>query len=175
MRQHPTTALCVMSFLSFSAGTAMAQIGAAQCVDRSLTGPFTAWAEAPADAETATGAGDVADHTVPMNTRTHLKLQHRDHVEFLAPPEEPNMPADYVYSGMVSFTVPIAGTYRIASVEGMWLDVVQNGALVTSTAFGRGPECMGKRVDFPLEAGDAVLQLSGGPYEVVDILIAKVP
>jgi hypothetical protein len=57
----------------------------------------------------------------------------------------------------------------------MWLDVVQNGRLVMSTAFGRGPQCLGKFVEFPLGPGDAVLQMSGGPYETADILIVPSP
>jgi hypothetical protein len=163
------TGILLASFLA--AAGASSQIGAPACTDAGLDGIYAPWAEDAADAATATGAGDVSGHSIALGVRTQLSLKHRDEVVFVLPPEEPDMPAEYVYSGMVVFDVPEAGTYRIASVEGMWLDVVQDGALIASTAFGRGPECMGKFVEFPLQAGDAVLQLSGGPYETVDILI----
>ncbi len=175
MRVHLWMGLSVISLIAFGSDSSLAQIGAAQCVDRGLDGAYAPWGQIAVEADTATGENNVPAHAIPIGTRIHLTLAHRDDVAFVLPPEEPNMPVEYVYSGMAHFTLPEAGTYRIASVEGMWIDVVQNGVLVTSTAFGRGPECMGKHVDFPLTAGEAVLQLSGGPYETVDVLIVKVP
>ena len=58
--------------------------------------------------------------------------------------------------------------------EGMRVDVVADG-IADSTAFGRGPHCSGKFVDFRLHAGEAMLQLVGAPYETVAVLILPRP
>jgi len=80
-------------------------------------------------------------------------------------------PKQYIYVGLAAFQVPEDKTYRVVTDEGMRIDVVAGGKLVESTAFGRGPHCSGKFVDFPLHAGEAMLQLVGAPYETVTVLI----
>ena len=71
--------------------------------------------------------------------------------------------------------MPEDKTYRVVTDEGMRIDVVADGKLVESTAFGRGPHCSGKFVDFPLHAGEAMLQLVGAPYEAFTVLILPRP
>jgi hypothetical protein len=84
-------------------------------------------------------------------------------------------PKQYVYVGISAFQVPKDGTYRVVTDEGMRIDVVAHGKLAESTAFGRGPHCSGKFVDFRLHAGEAILQLVGAPYESVAVLILPRP
>jgi len=54
---------------------------------------------------------------------------------------------------------------------------VQNGQPIRSLDMrGRVPCAKyGKKIDFPLKAGDAIVQFFGAPYETIDVLIAPVP
>jgi len=87
------------------------------------------------------------------------------------PPGGAEQPKQYVYVGIAAFQVPEDRTYRVVTDEGMRIDVVADGKLVEASAFGRGPNCSGKFVDFSLHAGEAMLQLVGAPYETVTVLI----
>lgn len=80
-------------------------------------------------------------------------------------------------AGMFAFSVDQPGTYRIALGSGGWVDVLEDGKAVTSSAHGHGAECSGivKMVDFPLTAGEHVLQVEGSKEAVVAILIARLP
>jgi hypothetical protein len=69
------------------------------------------------------------------------------------------------------FQVPKDGTDRVVTDEGIRTDVVAVGKLADSMAFGRGPHCSGKFVDFRRHPGQAMLQLLGAPYETVAVLI----
>jgi len=87
------------------------------------------------------------------------------------------MPKQYVYSGMISFGVPKDGVYSVMISEANWIDVVQNGEPIQSLDLrGRVPCAKyGKKIDFPLRAGDAIVQFFGAPYETADVLIAPAP
>lgn len=83
------------------------------------------------------------------------------------------------YGGLYAFPVKRAGTYRVALGAGAWLDVVPAGskAALTSTAHGHGPDCSGihKMVDFALEPGTYVLQISASTAPEVAVLVARLP
>ncbi|HEY1124039.1 MAG TPA: homogentisate 1,2-dioxygenase [Sphingobium sp.] len=80
-------------------------------------------------------------------------------------------------AGMFAFTVDQPGTYRVALGSGGWVDVLESGKAVASSAHGHGAECSGivKMVDFPLKAGEHVLQVEGSKDATVGILIARLP
>ncbi len=79
--------------------------------------------------------------------------------------------------GMVRFRVALSGTYRIALGHHAWIDILQGGKPVASTAHGSGPECAGvaKRVDFALAPGTYVLQLSASTDVSMPLMIARLP
>lgn len=160
--------------MSTSARAAEAQGAEATCASTKAGSPLAAWTGHIADLKTATGQTGLKGAVIAIGTRTHLSLADSDQVKFAQQPEKTE-PAGTGYSGMASFNVPKDGTYRIAAVNGLWIDVAQNGALIKSIAHGHGPDCKGKAVDFPLKAGAATLQLSGGRDAAADILIAPVP
>ena len=78
--------------------------------------------------------------------------------------------------GTVSLTIATPGTYRIALGGKAWVDLVQHGKALTSTAHSHGPKCTGVRkiVDFKLAAGSYAIQLSGSDSASVALLVAKV-
>jgi hypothetical protein len=77
------------------------------------------------------------------------------------------------YSGLFAFTVTQPGRYRVALGAAAWLDVVRDGAALTSVAHAHGPDCSGirKMVDFDLQPGRYLLQIAGNPTPRVDVLV----
>lgn len=80
-------------------------------------------------------------------------------------------------AGMFAFSVDRPGIYRVALGSGGWVDVLEGGKAVESSAHGHGLECSGivKMVDFPLKAGEHVLQVEGSKEATVGVLIARLP
>jgi hypothetical protein len=65
------------------------------------------------------------------------------------------------------------GTYRVALDAPAWIDMIEDGKPIDSTAHSRGPECSGIRkiVDFSLKPGDHVLRLSKGALPTIAVLV----
>lgn len=80
------------------------------------------------------------------------------------------------FGGLASFSIARAGTYRVGLSEPVWVDVAQDGKPAETVRFGPGPACSGirKAVVFDLEAGEHVLELSGGTENTVGVLIESV-
>jgi hypothetical protein len=83
-------------------------------------------------------------------------------------------PADATkFAGYVIFPVATPGDYLVSlSAEG-WIDVVQDGVVVASTAHTGDPDCPGlrKSVRFPLKAGAVTLEISNAPGDHIEIAI----
>jgi hypothetical protein len=73
--------------------------------------------------------------------------------------------------------VPKDGAYSVMIGEANWIDVIQNGQPITSLQMGRRIPCAkyGKKIEFPLKSGEAIVQFFGAPYEMVDVLVAPAP
>jgi hypothetical protein len=67
-----------------------------------------------------------------------------------------------------------AGSF-VALSAGAWLDMVQDGAAVASTAHEHGAECSGlrKMVSFPLKPGRHVIQLSGNKEDTIRVVVSR--
>lgn len=78
-------------------------------------------------------------------------------------------------SGVVSFTVPERGRYRVALAAGAWVDVVADGKALPSVAHGHGPACspIRKQVDFDLQPGRYLLQVVGSRTATLDLMVAR--
>ncbi|WP_395398061.1 homogentisate 1,2-dioxygenase [Novosphingobium sp. BL-8A] len=95
-------------------------------------------------------------------------------VRYATPPGQPG--ASTSFGGLYAFSVSQPGDYRIVLGTAAWIDVVKparDSKPETSTTHGRGPDCSGirKMIDFPLQPGDYVLQISGSPDARVPLLI----
>lgn len=92
-----------------------------------------------------------------------------------APAAPGKAPAADSRSGLAMFQVSRAGTFRVALGAPAWIDIVQAGRVIASTAHGHGPVCTGIRkiVDFRLSPGRYVLHLSGAETATVPVLIAR--
>jgi len=84
-----------------------------------------------------------------------------DAISFEVPPE--HAPAAGTFGATASVTVPPEGELQFSLSDEAWIDVVQDGHAVKSSAFSGVKTCPGirKSVRFKLTAGQATVQLSG--------------
>lgn len=130
---------------------------------------FAGWA-----APVAAKAAAVLDTVTPVavGQAARLELAAGDKVTFAHPPEKVAEPGGH--AGLVALDVAKRGRYRVALGAPAWIDLVRDGAVEKSVAHGHGPACTGIRkiVDFDLEPGRHVLQLSGSPAAEVVLMVA---
>ena len=90
------------------------------------------------------------------------------------PPER--APKEGTFAGFISFKSAKAGIYTVSMPAGAWIDLVQDGKSVLSTAHAPGPACTGirKTVQFPLQPGKYVLQISGNADPSIAVMISTV-
>jgi hypothetical protein len=104
-----------------------------------------------------------------------LSLSPQGQVTFVVAPGK-KMLSDGAYGGLVQFHIPRAGTYRVSLSAPFWIDVVANGQLVPSGDF-TGAHCDAPRklVQFSLQPGEVVLQLSGATNPQVRVTVTPAP
>ena len=81
------------------------------------------------------------------------------------------------FAGLASLRVDKAGTYRVALDSPAWIDVVAGGKALESVNHSHGPECsgIGKMVDFALQPGRYLVQLTGSVPQKVRVMVTLVP
>ncbi len=174
MRTGP--ALTLSALLLLSPLAAWAQDAAPPCatMDGALSAPFAGWTPRT-DLASAARAADLPAAALTPGRAVNAVLHPAAQLAFVTTPEKPLAPGGQ--GGMLSLTVSQAGVYAIALGTGAWIDVLKGGASVESAAHGHGPACstIHKVVDFPLQPGAYVIQLSGGTDAVVPILVVRRP
>jgi hypothetical protein len=102
-----------------------------------------------------------------------LELQPQASVAFILPPErQPKSPDSF--GGVISFAnVPRAGLYQITLSAEAWIDVIQDGQALKSTAHSgkRGCADIRKSVRFDLKPGALTIQLSGASEKTVNLAV----
>jgi len=103
----------------------------------------------------------------------------------LAPQAEVQLPTppghkhggDGSLSGLLRLQIPQAGLYRVSLSEGDWIDLVHDGATITSQDHqGRaGCSASHKVVQFQLPADEILVQLSGATTPTVRVTITPAP
>ncbi len=91
-----------------------------------------------------------------------LKLQPVHDVAFLQPPG--HKPHDGTFGAVLKLPpIAVAGTYQVTLSDEAWIDMLQGGHEVRSSSFSGQPDCPGvrKSVRFPMQQGDATMQVSG--------------
>ena len=84
---------------------------------------------------------------------------------------------DGAMAGLLAFTVPAVGRYRVSITTGHWIDAVDAGEVLTSVDFQgrRGCPLVHKIVEFDLRAGrELVLQFAGGSAGETGLVITPV-
>ncbi|MBN8838706.1 MAG: homogentisate 1,2-dioxygenase [Sphingomonadales bacterium] len=139
-----------------------------------LPAALAGWATPAPLAAAADPAGLARAALVPGKAATVTLLPTRS-VHYPLQPEKPG--GSVSHGGLLAFTITRAGSYRVALGSGAWIDVVRDGKALVSTAHGHGPACstIRKMVDFSLEPGDYVLQVSANAAAELPVLIAPLP
>jgi len=123
-------------------------------------------------------AGDTvaAAPTIVLDNLYRLSLSPQARVAFAVPPGK-KAHGEPGYAGLARLHVAADGLYRIALGGRLWIDVVQDGRLVKSAAFTGAHGCSAPRkiVLFRLVAGDALLQVSGGPGPQTELTVTRAP
>jgi hypothetical protein len=90
----------------------------------------------------------------------------------MVPSRAPKSPDSYAGFVRVS-ALPRAATYRITLSEGAWIDVVQDGHDVKSSAFSGAMGCDGvrKSVKFELTAGPFIIEISGTTAHAIAVVV----
>jgi hypothetical protein len=109
----------------------------------------------------------------PLDAAVTLALVPLADAQLPAPPSRtPKNPESY--AGFVSApAIAKAGTYRVTLAAPAWIDVVQSGRALQSTAFSGASGCAGlaKSVKFDLVAAPFSVELSGTPAHAVTFVV----
>lgn len=103
----------------------------------------------------------------------------------LAPREQVQLPvtdrrahgAGTGFSGLVRLQIPASGSYRVSVGSQMWVDVVSGSMLIATSDFAgqHGCDAPHKIVQFDLQPGTFILQMSGAVSEHVRVTVTSAP
>lgn len=132
----------------------------------------TATVAPPAGLEAWSVAPGMTGDVIAPGKNIALTLEPIDSVTFPLPLDR--KPAAGTFGGVYHVTIATAGTYRVVLQNGAWIDLVRDGKSLTSVAHMEGAPCSGIRkiVDFALQPGTYIVQLSGAKTAQMRILIA---
>ncbi len=133
------------------------------------------WGVPHAAVKAANKAGDARRAALPIGTAADATLVPTPTIRFALDPEKPG--GSVSHGGLFSFTVAEPGNYRVALGSGAWVDVIADGKAAVSTAHGRGPDCTGvrKMVDYRLDAGRYLLQVSANGSPALSLMVSRLP
>jgi len=120
----------------------------------------------------ATASAEFGAARLTPNQAASVVLHPVSEVRFTAPPERRGEASSY--GGMLELNAREAGTYQVSLSAGAWIDVLKDGAAVTSTAHGHDTGCpdFRKMVTFALQPGRYVIQLSGNKEAAIKVLVS---
>lgn len=144
-------------------------------VRMALPPELAAWGRPHAAATAANDKAGLKKATLAVDTAVDARLIRTSDIRYVMRPEKPG--GSVSYGGLFAFSVPTAGTYRVALGSGAWIDLLKDGKPVESSRHGHGPDCTGvrKMVDFPLTPGRHVLQLAANGSETLTLLVTRLP
>lgn len=105
-----------------------------------------------------------------------ITLTPQDKVSFVLAPAKKAL-ADGAFAGMVKLHIPNSGKYRVSMSEGFWIDVIADGKFAPTDDFTGAHDCRAPRkiVQYPLPAGDLVLQFSNTNSASVRVTVTAAP
>ena len=129
----------------------------------------------PAMAVTAASAAGPAP-SLDVDKLYDITLTPQGKVSFVLAPAKKAL-ADGAFAGMVKLHIPSPGKYRVSMSEGFWIDVIADGKFAPTDDFTGAHECRAPRkiVQYPLPAGDLVLQFSNTNSASVRVTVTAAP
>jgi hypothetical protein len=129
----------------------------------------------PAVAITAARAAGPAP-SLDVDKLYDISLTPQDKVSFVLAPAKQAL-ADGAFAGIVRLHIPSPGKYRVSMSEGFWIDVIADGKFAPTDDFTGAHDCRAPRkiVQYPLPAGDLVLQFSNTNSASVRVTVTAAP
>lgn len=154
----------IISLFAVLAGTSLAMADDAGCTK-------FRWPIAREQALFATAPATQPGATLAVGAAADLALEPADAVSFTVPPE--HAPAAGTFGATANVTVPPDGELQVSLSGEAWIDVIQDGRAVKSSAFSGVKTCPGirKSVRFKLAGGEAIIQLSGAKEESIKVAV----
>ena len=115
----------------------------------------------------------LASAALTVNHAAAVTLHPTRDVSFITQPDKPG--GSVAHGGLLGVTIASAGTYQVNLSSGAWIDLVRDGKSVLSTAHAPGPACTGirKKVQFPLQPGHYVLQISANADPTIAVMVSQ--
>lgn len=123
------------------------------------------------------GTTAAATPTVRPDRLYTVQLAPQPQVRYVTAPGKVAL-SDGAYGGMVKFTVPHSGSYRVSLDAPFWIDVVADGRLLGTEDFSGQRGCANPRkiVIFKMPAGQQLwLQISGAHHAQAQFTVTAVP
>ena len=129
----------------------------------------------PTPLTAAASAADAGKAALKVGRAVDAALPSTGDVKFSLRPEKPG--GSVSHGGLFSVDIGKAGTYTVALSTGAWIDVVRDGKALESSAHGRGPACttLRKMVQFPLQPGRYLIQISANAEPKIGIMVSANP
>ena len=170
-------AFAILATVSLIPGVAGAQEmqPAPKCTSVIAPPPALAGWSAKQDLASAIKADELAQAALTPDHAATVALHPTREVSYIAQPEKPGGSAQT--GGMLAVTITTAGTYQVNLSSGAWIDLLKDGAAVISSAHAPGPACTGirKTVQFPLQPGRYVLQISANADPTIQVMVSRTP
>ena len=171
-----TLALTIVAMpLPAAAQSEMAAQGpACATTDTSLPPALAAW-PTKVEMSSAASVADLPKAVVVTGQAARVSLHGTRDVAYPVQPEKPG--GSVAHGGLLAFSIDQPGAYRVALSSGAWIDVIKDGQSQISTAHGHGPACstIRKMVDFTLQPGRYVLQISANADAEISVLVTRAP
>ena len=122
----------------------------------------------------AKSADELSTATLEVGKASYVRLNNTPKMKYVVRPM--NEGGTVSYGGIFQIDIKESGTYRIALGNASWIDMTKDAKAAQSIAHNEGPKNSGirKMVDYNLESGTYVLQLSAGADSSTAILVTKI-
>jgi len=124
--------------------------------------------------EAAKNIDELSNAKITLDKASFIKLHRKPKISYVK--RAKNEGGSISYGGMFELKINEDGIYRLASSNGAWIDLIKDEKSKKSIAHKPGPQGtgIGKMLDFSLEAGVYVLQLSASADSTSAFLITKI-
>jgi len=169
------TAILAAALLASGAAGAQEMQAAPKCTELVAPPPALAGWTSKQDVSSASKADGLPRAALTIDRGATVALHPTREVSYVAQPDKPG--GSVASGGLLSVSIATAGTYQVNLSSGAWIDLLQDGKAVLSTAHAPGPACTGirKTVQFPLQPGRYVLQLSANADPTIQVMVSRVP
>lgn len=169
------TAILGAALLASGAAGAQEMQAAPKCTEMVAPPPALSGWTSKQDVKSALKADGLSQAALTIDHGANVSLHPTREVSYVTQPDKPG--GSVASGGLLSVSIAAAGTYQVNLSSGAWIDLLQDGKPVLSTAHAPGPACTGirKTVQFPLQPGRYVLQLSANADPVIQVMVSRVP